>query len=63
MDQTVKRFRRLDIAVHSAGTEGSRGPVTEQPAESYADTFDTNVLGVLVRMKHELRAMAEHPFM
>jgi NAD(P)-dependent dehydrogenase (short-subunit alcohol dehydrogenase family) len=27
------------------------------PAESYAATFDTNVLGTLLSMKHELRAM------
>ena len=57
VDQTVKRFGRLDIAVNNAGTEGLRGLVTEQTAEGYADTFDTNVLGVLLSMKHELRAM------
>jgi NAD(P)-dependent dehydrogenase (short-subunit alcohol dehydrogenase family) len=57
VDQTVKRFGRLDIAVNNAGTEGSRGLVTEQTAESYADTFDTNVLGTLLSMKHELRVM------
>ena len=57
VDQTIKRFGRLDIAVNNAGTEGLRGLVTEQTAESYADTFDTNVLGVLLSMKHELRAM------
>ncbi len=57
VDQTVKRFGRLDIAVNSAGTEGVPGPVTEQTAESYAATFDTNVLGTLLSMKHELRAM------
>jgi NAD(P)-dependent dehydrogenase (short-subunit alcohol dehydrogenase family) len=47
----------LDIAVNNAGTEGKLGPVTEQTAESYADTFDTNVLGTLLSMKHELRVM------
>src|ERR1700751_3888273 len=47
VDQTVKRFGRLDIAVNNAGTEGLPGLVTEQTAESYAATFDTNVLGVL----------------
>jgi NAD(P)-dependent dehydrogenase (short-subunit alcohol dehydrogenase family) len=57
VDQTVKRFGRLDIAVNNAATEGLRGLVTEQSAESYAATFDTNVLGVLLSMKHELRAM------
>src|SRR6202171_4774113 len=57
VDQTVKRFGRLDIAVNNAATEGPRGLVTEQTAESYAATFDTNVLGVLLSMKHELRVM------
>ena len=57
VDQTVKRFGRLDIAVNNAGTEGLRGLVTEQTEQSYAATFDTNVLGVLLSMKHELRAM------
>jgi NAD(P)-dependent dehydrogenase (short-subunit alcohol dehydrogenase family) len=57
VDQTVERFGHLDIAVNNAGTEGLRGLVTEQTAESYAATFDTNVLGVLLSMKHELRVM------
>jgi NAD(P)-dependent dehydrogenase (short-subunit alcohol dehydrogenase family) len=57
IDKTVARFGRLDIAVNNAGTEGLRGPVTEQTADSYAATFDTNVLGVLLSMKHELRVM------
>src|ERR1700733_3673374 len=57
IDKTVARFGRLDVAVNNAGTEGTPGPVTEQTAESYAATFDTNVLGTLLSMKHELRAM------
>jgi NAD(P)-dependent dehydrogenase (short-subunit alcohol dehydrogenase family) len=57
IDQTVKRFGRLDVAINNAGTEGKPGPVTEQSAESYAATFDTNVLGTLLSMKHEMRVM------
>jgi NAD(P)-dependent dehydrogenase (short-subunit alcohol dehydrogenase family) len=57
IDKTVARFGHLDVAVNTAGTEGKPGPVTEQSAESYAATFDTNVLGTLLSMKHELRVM------
>jgi NAD(P)-dependent dehydrogenase (short-subunit alcohol dehydrogenase family) len=57
VDKTVACFGRLDIAVNNAGTEGKPGPLTEQTAESYAATFDTNVLGVLLSMKHEMRVM------
>src|SRR5216683_1205697 len=48
---------RRDADVNTAGTEGKPGPVTEQTAETYAATFDTNVLGTLLSMKHELPVM------
>ena len=57
VDQTVARFGRIDAAVNSAGTEGQPGLVVDQTVESYAATFDTNVLGVLLSLKHELRVM------
>ena len=57
IDRTVSRFGRLDAAVNCAGTEGKPGPLTEQTAETYAATFDTNVLGTLLSMKHEMRVM------
>jgi NAD(P)-dependent dehydrogenase (short-subunit alcohol dehydrogenase family) len=59
VDRTVARFGRLDIAVNNAGTEGHKGLITDQTAESYAATFDTNVLGVILSMKHEVRVMRE----
>jgi NAD(P)-dependent dehydrogenase (short-subunit alcohol dehydrogenase family) len=58
VDHTVKRFGRLDVAVNAAGTEGKPGPITEQSVESYATTFDTNVLGTLLSLKHEMRVMS-----
>src|SRR5213596_440381 len=57
VDKTVARFGRLDVAVNNAGTEGQPGPLTEQSAETYAATFDTNVLGTILSLKHELRVM------
>jgi NAD(P)-dependent dehydrogenase (short-subunit alcohol dehydrogenase family) len=57
VDQTVARFGRIDVAVNNAGTEGKPGPVIEQTPESYAAMFDTNMLGTLLSMKHELRVM------
>src|SRR6202035_2607253 len=59
VDNTVARFGRLDVAVNNAGTEGQVGPITDQTAESDAATFDTNVLGVILSMKHELRVMQD----
>jgi len=57
VDRTVARFGRLDVAVNNAGTEGQVGSITDQTAESYAATFDTNVLEVILSMKHEVRVM------
>ena len=52
--QAVDRFSCLDAAVNSAGTEGKPGPALEQVAETYASTFEANVLGVILSLKHEL---------
>jgi NAD(P)-dependent dehydrogenase (short-subunit alcohol dehydrogenase family) len=60
VDKTVARFGRLDVAVNAAGSEGQPGPIIDQTAESYAATFDTNVLGVILSIKHEVRVMQEH---
>jgi len=57
VDQAVARFGRIDAAANCAGTEGQPGRVVDQTVESYAATFDTNVLGVLLSLKHELRVM------
>jgi NAD(P)-dependent dehydrogenase (short-subunit alcohol dehydrogenase family) len=57
VDKTVARFGSLDVAVNNAATEGQVGPIRDQTAETYAATFETNVLGVILSMKHEVRAM------
>jgi NAD(P)-dependent dehydrogenase (short-subunit alcohol dehydrogenase family) len=57
VERTVARFGHLDVAVNNAATEGAVGPITDQTAESFAATFDTNVMGVVLSMKHEVLAM------
>jgi NAD(P)-dependent dehydrogenase (short-subunit alcohol dehydrogenase family) len=57
VDRTVAHFGRLDIAVNNAGTEGQPGALTEQTTDAYRAVFDTNVLGTLLSLKHELRVM------
>lgn len=57
VERTVGRFGRLDVAVNNAGTAGIPGPIMDITNEAYAATFDTNVLGTLLSMKHEFRAM------
>jgi NAD(P)-dependent dehydrogenase (short-subunit alcohol dehydrogenase family) len=57
VDKAVGRFGRIDVAVNNAGTEGQPGPIAAQTAETYAATFDTNVLGIVLSLKHELRVM------
>lgn len=57
VEQTVERFGRLDVAVNNAGTEGTLGPLTEQSEDNFRHTFEANVLGTLLAMKHELRVM------
>jgi NAD(P)-dependent dehydrogenase (short-subunit alcohol dehydrogenase family) len=53
----VDRFGSLDVAVNSAGSEGAPGVLMEQSSENYAATFETNVLGVVLCIKHQLAAM------
>jgi len=58
VEKTVSLFGKIDIAVNNAGTEGTLGPITEQSEDNFHATFSTNVLGTLLSLKHEMRAMS-----
>jgi NAD(P)-dependent dehydrogenase (short-subunit alcohol dehydrogenase family) len=58
VDTAVARFGRLDVAVNNAGVEGKLSPIQDATVENFKAVHDTNVLGVFLSMKHELRAMA-----
>ena len=57
VDKTIARFGRLDIAVNNGGTVGNPGSAADVTTENYQAIFDTNVLGVLLSMKYEIRAL------
>jgi NAD(P)-dependent dehydrogenase (short-subunit alcohol dehydrogenase family) len=58
VDKTMQRFGRLDVAVNNAGLEGELGVIQDATVENFKAVHDTNVLGVFLSMKHELRTMA-----
>ncbi|MGA7918356.1 MAG: glucose 1-dehydrogenase [Candidatus Acidiferrales bacterium] len=57
VDKIIARFGRLDVAVNNAGTVGNPESTADADVENYRSIFDTNVLGVLLSMKYEIRAM------
>ena len=59
--QTLSTYGRLDVAFNNAGIEGEVGKQThEQSLTNYRAVIDTNVLGVLLAMKHEIAAMLKN---
>ncbi len=59
--QILSAYGRLDVAFNNAGIEGEVGKQThEQSRANYQAVMDTNVLGVLLAMKHEIGAMLKN---
>jgi NAD(P)-dependent dehydrogenase (short-subunit alcohol dehydrogenase family) len=57
MAETVKRFRRLDVAYLNAGVGGAFGPIAETSVEDWDYTFAVLVRSVFLGMKHASLAM------
>lgn len=52
---------RLDFALNNAGLELSGVELKDSTPAQYKQVFDINVLGVLLSLKHEIRAMLANP--
>lgn len=55
--KTVESYGRIDIAFNNAGTEGVLTPIVRQREEDWDRTIETNLKGVWLCLKHEIRQM------
>ena len=57
IDQTIKKFGRLDFAVNNAGIEGANAPTHECTEENWDKTININLKGLWLCMKAEIPLM------
>jgi NAD(P)-dependent dehydrogenase (short-subunit alcohol dehydrogenase family) len=55
----VQEFGRMDIAFNNGGTSQTRAPLAEISNDVFDLTMNTNVRGVFVAMKYQIRAMLQ----
>jgi NAD(P)-dependent dehydrogenase (short-subunit alcohol dehydrogenase family) len=58
VEQTVKTYGGLDCAFNNAGVIGAGGPITEAAEDDWDYVIDTNLKGVWLCLKYEIRYMA-----
>lgn len=57
VDEVVERFGRLDIAFNNAGTLGSLSPIAQMELDEFDTVIGTNLRGVWLMARAEIRAM------
>ncbi len=57
VDQTLKKYSGLHIAVNNAGIAGPITPTAEYPLDGWQKVIDTNLSGVFYGMKYQIPAM------
>jgi NAD(P)-dependent dehydrogenase (short-subunit alcohol dehydrogenase family) len=57
VNQTVKKYGRLDIAFNNAGIGGKMARLIRMPEEIFDEVVDTNLKGVWLSMKYEIPVM------
>jgi NAD(P)-dependent dehydrogenase (short-subunit alcohol dehydrogenase family) len=58
VDETVKRWGKVDAALLNAGIAGSVGPIEDYSAEMFDKVMAVNVRGVWLGLKYVMKAMA-----
>jgi len=58
VEETVRRFGRLDLAVNNAGVTGPAGtPVQDLELDTWREVIETDLTGVFLCLKYEVPAM------
>jgi NAD(P)-dependent dehydrogenase (short-subunit alcohol dehydrogenase family) len=57
MDETIKKYGRLDVAFNNAGIGGEMNPVADMSIEGWLKVIDVNLNSVFYCMKYQLQFM------
>ena len=57
VQKAVEQFGRLDVAFNNAGIEGAFAPIVRQSEEDWDRTIATNLKGLWLCLKYEIRQM------
>lgn len=60
VEETVKHFGRLDIAVNNAGISGEAHPIHEYPIDTWNNMIRVNLSGVFYCMHYEISQMLKN---
>jgi NAD(P)-dependent dehydrogenase (short-subunit alcohol dehydrogenase family) len=59
VDETIKKFKGIDVFFNNAGVEGKVKPLDEYPLEEFEKVIDINVKGVYYGLRHVFPHMKE----
>ena len=59
VQQTVRKYGKVDVAFNNAGIEGVWSPIADQTEADWDATIDINLKGTWLCMKHQIRQMVQ----
>lgn len=60
VEETIKKYGTLDIAVNNAGIGGPQAPTGEYPLDGWQKVIDINLSGVFYGMRYQIPAMEKN---